>query len=201
MSFRWLANLILGIPSMSHPRYSTVVHHRPVLLGTYTHRSNTKTEDRERHTLIFANHGRYHASPCSSLVVDRAHFVHQLTGLLPSTAWKDPKLLQDTCPSQTHILVLCRSNFTKLLPFFAIWKVLAVPLELEICPCMGSRNLGSRLFHHRLGFDVVCLQQTQQEPQLDPTNFCNWPACSSLGATMVGHFWLRTLASMDAWWS
>jgi alpha-1,3-glucan synthase len=44
-SNRWITNLVLGVPSMHHPRYATALHHRIVLLGTHNHASHTQTED------------------------------------------------------------------------------------------------------------------------------------------------------------
>lgn len=154
---RRITNLILGIPSMHHPGYSTTVHHRSLLLGPYHHNRHAKTKDRKGHALVFANHGCHHPPHRSSTLGNRTDSLHQFTSILSTATWQNPQFLQNPRSPQVNLLVLRRCDLAELLFVFAIRTFLAIPLEFEVRACMGNRHFGAGFLHRSLVIDAVRL--------------------------------------------
>lgn len=197
---------LLGLSSLHHPRYTTNIRCRIVVLGLAI--DQVYLEGRIGQLCRYCQHESHHPNRCHHCMLDvgcRHRPLHWPPQILSPSPRQNALILHVPPPPQDHprkpqnqtihtiailippTVVLRRRHYPKLLSLRPLWPQLAVPLVLAACPGLGHRSPCCLLFHRRLGRHPLPLRSPLHLPLLDSARLRNGAWSATMGAAAMGH--------------
>lgn len=185
---------VLDLPSLHDPRNSANLHHSTLLLGKHTH--NFVCRERPH---ILTKSCNDHASDSRLDVHHWSSAGNILATLLSPISRPHSVSLQDTPQKEDRRLVCRHDNSAELLPQYAVWTQLGLPLVLSRSTTLGGRAPCAGFLRCHLGDIPFRLCQIEQQPFLGYAYFRHWTGRTEVGSNALGRLRNRKLGSLDAW--